>query len=183
MIRHPMPEERDAVEAFFDAIEAGLATRVLGSRELAVVESGPSRYAVLTTRAVLALPEAVLEGCDAAGLAIGSLEGGAGGTGGETTFQMDLQGAVLAARHTLRNTVRVTEHAARLFLYGRNILGAGVTHADDRLERGDVCIVTNPRNEALGLGTVVGRLKGDGEAVRPIHDLGTYLRDQDEGDQ
>lgn len=171
MLRHPMPEERQAVEAFFDALERGLAGRVLEGHELAVVDVKGARYAVLTSRASLALPAELLQDCQAAGLAIGTLEGDG--------FHLDLQGAVLAARHTLRQTVRVTEHAARLFLYGRNILGDSITHHDDRLVRGDACILTNTRNEAMGLGTVVGSLKGKGEAVHPIHDLGTYLRDQD----
>lgn len=172
MLRPPMGEERVAVEGFFESLERGLAAKVLQGHELGVVDRDGALFAVLTTHAALSLPGPLVEDCDAAGLAIGSLQ--------EGTFHLDLQGAVLAARHSLRQTVRVTEHAARLFLYGRNILGDSVTHSDDRLERGDACIVTNPRNEAMGLGTVVGRLKGAGEAVRPIHDLGTYLRDQDE---
>ena len=63
-----------------------------------------------------------------------------------------IQGAVLAARHTKSQTVRLTEHAARLFLYGRNVLGDSVLWADRTLARGDACIVCNARGEALGLG-------------------------------
>lgn len=175
MLRYPMPEEREAVERFFDSLERGLAAKVIHGHELAIVDAEGARFVVLTSKATLGLPAVLLETCDAAGLALGSIT--------PAGFQLDLQGAVLAARHTLRQTARVTEHAARLFLYGRNLLGESVTHCDDRLERGDACIVTNPRNEAMGLGTVVGKLKGVGEAVRPIHDLGTYLRDQDADDR
>ena len=174
-LRAPTSAEREAVASFLDGLDRGLAERLLGGRELGVVEAGPDRFAVLTTRGVLGLPAALRSGSDAGGLAIGVL--------GPNGFDLDLQGAVLVARHTQRSVVRVTEHASRLYLYGRNLLGSSITHHDEGLERGDACIVTNPRGEGMGLGTVVGRLKGDGEAVRPIHDLGTYLRDQGDGDE
>jgi ribosome biogenesis protein Nip4 len=81
--------------------------------------------------------------------------------------------------HTRRQTVRVSEQATRVFLYGKPILGDSVKSFDPRLNPGDVCIVSNPRWEAIGLGEVMGRFKGDRPAVRAVHDLGTYLRDQD----
>lgn len=163
------------VLAFFEGLDQGLADRVAGRHRLCVVERDGIRFANLVTPELLALPPALLEGAEGAGLPLGILEDG--------QFHLDLQGAVLAARHTKNQTLRVTEHAARLFLYGRNVLAESIDWADPSLGRGDACIVCNPRGEAMGLGIVAGSLKGRGEAVHPVQDLGTYLRDQDEDDE
>lgn len=164
-------EEKQAVLGFLESLETGLSARVVGRYALALVERDGIPFACLVTPEVLALPPELLADAEAGGLVLGTLEDG---------FHLDLQGAVLVAAQTKAQTLRVTEHAARLFLYGRNVLGDSVEWADRSLERGDACIVCNARGEALGLGTVVGTLKGPREAVRPIHDLGTYLRDQDD---
>jgi hypothetical protein len=165
-------DETDVL-AFFVGMDDGLADRVVGRHRLATVERDGVRFANLVTPEVLALPPDLLEGADAAGLPLGVLEDG---------FHLDLQGAVLASRHTKRQTMRVTEHAARLFLYGRNILAESIDWADPALGKGDAAIVCNPRGEAMGLGIITGVLKGRGEAVKPVQDLGAYLRDQDEGE-
>ena len=162
------------VLAFFEGLEGGLSDRVAGRHRLAIVERDGIAFANLVTPEVLKLPADLLQGSEGAGLPLGVLEDGA--------FHLDLQGAVLAARHTKHQTVRVTEHAARLFLYGRNVLGESIDWADPGVQRGDACIVCNPRGEAMGLGIVVGSLTGGrGESIKPVQDLGTYLRDQDEG--
>ena len=171
-MRPASPEEEEAVLGFFEGMDPSVFGRVAGAHRLAVVERDGVPFVVLATDLALRLPQALLDGVDAAGLPIGTLEDG--------EFHLDLQGAVLAARHTKSQQVRVNEHAARLFLYGRNILASSVEQADPTLEKGDACIVTNPRGEAVGIGVVVGSLKGMREAVRPVMDLGTYLRDQDE---
>ena len=172
-MRPATPEEAEAVAAAFEAIERGLWAKAAGSQGLAVAERDGIPFAVLAPRELLGLDVRLLEGSEAGGLPIGTLE--------EGTFHLDLQGAVLAARHSRAQTVRVSEHAAQLFLYGRNVLGDSVLFHDPHLQRGDACIVTNPRAEAIGIGVVVGSFKGRREAVKPVHDLGAYLRDQDEG--
>ncbi|MCA1811677.1 MAG: hypothetical protein LC623_06660 [Halobacteriales archaeon] len=174
-MRRPTLDEETAVLGFFEAMERGLAAKVLGLNDLAIVERDGNQFVCLAGSSLHGLPPGLLEGCDAAGLPIGTLERGG--------FHLDLQGAVLLARKTERQTVRVTEHAARLFLYGRNVLGDSVERHDPRLERDDACIVTNPRGEAMGIGVVVGPFKGGREAVKPVIDLGTYLRDQDGGEE
>lgn len=172
----PMPHDDETeVLAFFEGLDAGLADRVTGRHRLAIVEREGIAFANLATPEALGLPPEVLAGAEGGGLTIGVLEDG--------RFHLDLQGAVLAARHTKRQTIRITEHAARLFLYGRNVLAESIDWADPGLSKGDACIVCNPRGEAMGLGIVTGSLKGRGEAVRPVQDLGAYLRDQDEGDE
>ncbi|MCA1819197.1 MAG: hypothetical protein LC620_03965 [Halobacteriales archaeon] len=171
-MRPASPDEESAVVEFFEAMDEGVYDRIAAGHRLAVVERDDTPFVALATDMALRLPPAILEGVDAAGLPIGTLEDG--------TFHLDLQGAVLASRYTKAQTVRLTEHAARLFLYGRNALGSSIEQHDPSLERGDACIVTNPRGEAVGIGVVVGSLKGTREAVRPVIDLGTYLRDQDE---
>ena len=165
-------DEEQAVLGFFEGLETGLSARVVGRHSLAVVERDGVPFACLVTPEVLSLPEELLGDAHTAGLVIGTLEDG---------FHLDLQGAVLSSRHSKSQTVRLTEHAARLFLYGRNVLGDSIVWADRSLAKGDACIVCNARGEAMGLGLVVGTLKGPREAIKPIHDLGTYLRDQDEG--
>lgn len=163
------------VLAFYEGLEGGLSDRIAGRHRIADVERDGVHFASLVTPEVLQLPAELLRDAEGGGLPLGVLEEGA--------FHLDLQGAVLAARHTKRQTVRVTEHAARLFLYGRNVLGESVDWADPGLERGDACIVCNPRGEAMGIGRVVGSLTGGrGESIKPVHDLGSYLRDQDEGE-
>lgn len=164
-------EEEQAVLGFFESVETGLSTRVLGRYALAVVERDGIPFACLATPEALALPADLLQGAEHGGLVIGTLEEG---------FHLDLQGASLMARHTKSQTLRITDHAAQLFLYGRNVLGDSIDWADRSLEKGDACIVCNSRGEALGIGMVVGNFKGGREAVKPVHDLGTYLRDQDE---
>lgn len=171
-MRPATPDEEQAILGFFEGVETGLSVRVLGRHALAVIERDGIPFAVAVTPELLGLPDALREGAESAGLVLGTLEDG---------FHLDLQGAVLMARHTKSQTVRLTEHAARLVLYGRNVLGDSILWADRGLERGDACIVCNARGEALALGEVVGALKGPREAIKPIHDLGTYLRDQDEG--
>lgn len=165
--------EEAACRGFLEAVEEGLAEKVIGIHRLAAVERDGVTFCVMVTPAVAQLPNELIVDASASGLPIGTLERG--------EFHLDLQGAVLMARHTRKQTVRVTEHASRLFLYGRNILGDSVEYHDPELEQDDACIVTNPRGEAVGIGVVVGSFKGSREAVRPVHDLGTYLRDQDEG--
>jgi ribosome biogenesis protein Nip4 len=171
-MRAATAEEEQAVLGFFEGVETGLSARVLGRHAVAVVERDGIPFAVAATPEALALPPALRSGAESAGLVLGTLEDG---------FHLDLQGAVLMARHTKSQTVRLTEHASRLVLYGRNILGDSILWADRSLEKGDTCIVCNARGEALALGRVTGALKGPREAIEPIHDLGTYLRDQDEG--
>ncbi len=165
-------EEETAVLGFLEAMEKGLSMKVLSGGALGVVERDGIQFAVLTSQALLSLPQDLLAGAEAAGLPLGVLEGDG--------FHLDLQGAALVAVHTKAQTCRVTEQAAKLFLYGRNVLGDSVVWHEPGLKRGDACIVCNGRGESLGLGVVVGPFKGMREAVKPVQDLGTYLRDQDE---
>lgn len=164
------PADAEAARAFFDGLDAGLAARVVGRHGLAVVERDGARWACLATRELLALPKELLAGAEAGGLPLGTLD--------DNAFRIDLQGGFLAARHTRNQTVRVNEHASQLFLYGRNVLGDSVEWHDGTLEKGDACIVTNPRGEGIGIGRVVGSFKGTRAAVSPLHDLGAYLRDE-----
>lgn len=167
--------EAAAVQAFFDGLQAGLWERVRGEAALAVVERDGVLWATLCAPGLLQLPEALQAEALAAGLPIGTLEEG---------FNLDLQGALEAglAGAVRRQAVRVNEKASRLFLYHRDILGDSVLEYDPRLQQGDHCLVLNPRREVMGIGQVVGRFKGKTSAVRAIHDLGAYLREQDAGE-
>lgn len=168
MIRRPTHEEEAAVRGFFQAMTRGLSSAVIGDLRLAIEAAPDQDMVVLCSQEVLDLPDDLREG--QAGLPIGQLEEGA--------FRLGLQGAVEVAKHTELQAVRVKEKSARLFLYGRDVLGDSVLRHDRDLDVGDHCIVLDPRGSALGIGVVVGRFKGMHSAVRPVHDLGTYLRDQ-----
>jgi ribosome biogenesis protein Nip4 len=171
-IRNATHDEATEVLAFYEGMETGLSARIGGNHDLIITERDGIPFASMATHQLMMLPQELLHGAVAAGLPLGVLDDG--------RFHLDLQGAYLASRHSKAQTLRVTEHAARLFLYGRNVLAESILWADPSLDKGDACIVCNPRGEAMGIGTVVGSFKGKGEAVHPVHDLGTYLRDQDE---
>lgn len=158
------------VRESMESIEKTLYRRFLGDRRLAIVEDGPGpRKVVLASAELLRLPHDLLED-GYGGLPIGQMDANG--------FALDLQGAVVYSRETRKQTVTVTEKAARLFLYSRDILAESVLGFDASLKYGEHCIVTNPRHEALGIGKVVGRFKGGGRSVEAIHDLGSYLRDE-----
>lgn len=169
-VRYADPEEVDAVVGFLEGVARRLAQRVIGDRAIGVLDERDPPRVVLLSPGLDRLPTDLVADSHAGGLPIGTLEDG--------VFRLDLQGAVLLARHTEVQGVRVREKAARLFLYGRDILGDSVLRADRRLQNGDACVVLNPRGEALGIGEVVGGFKGLRPAVRPLHDLGVYLREQ-----
>lgn len=168
-MRPATPAEEAAFHAALDGLERGLAARMVGDLALAITQRDHREWVALVSPDVLRLPEALRERASAA-VPIGTLDA--------EGFALGLQGAVLLARFTEKGTVRVNEKAARLFIYGRNILAQSVLRADHALRVGDHCVVCNPRNEGLGTGVVVGRFKGDGEAVHPLHDLGAYLREE-----
>lgn len=168
-MREPTYDEETEILGVFEAAEKGLSRRILGERSLAIHDVEDGRIVSVVAKDVWDLPEELWMDSPG-GLRIGTLE--------EDGFALDLQGAALWAEHSIAQVVRVAEKAARLWLYGRNILGGSIEKADRRLRPGDACIIVNPRGEALGIGEVVGALKGKGEAVHPVHDLGQYLRDQ-----
>lgn len=192
-VREPTAGEEKRILATLEAVETGLSARLVADRRVALVtprtraepsdgpdpSAGPERSdgpeatglrVVLLSPDLAGLPAGLWAAADHAGLAIGTLEDGG--------LAFDLQGAVLLAQHTRRGVVRVNEKAARLWLYGRDILGGSVTDHDPGLGPGDTCVLVGPRWEGLGLGTVMGSFKGAGVVVRPVHDLGAYLRDQ-----
>ena len=167
-MRQPTQAEEADIVAAFEAMDRGLAGKVLRGRSLGIDDTPDGRVVLAVSPRVWDLPEALWsEGHGA--FAIGDLVDG---------FSLDLQGATLVADATAALTVRVLEKASHLWLYGRKILAASVERFPHGMRPGDMCIVANPRGEALGIGRVIGNLKGSGEAVVPLHDLGEYLRDQ-----
>lgn len=168
-MRQATYDEEALVTGFFEAAQAGLSRKVLQGRDLAILDHADGRKVVLADPAVWNLPEGLWADADG-GLLIGEI--------GDDAFHLDLQGAVRMAAATTQQCVRVLEKASHLFLYGKKILAVSIDDYDRSLRRGDACIVTGPRGEALGIGVVIGNLKGQGEAVEPLHDLGEYLRGQ-----
>ena len=107
-----------------------------------------------------------------AGLFLGYLERG--------EYKPSLPLAHLVARYAERGLVTVSEKAASLFLYGRDLFSGSITGYRGPLERGSLVVVLNPRGEALGYGVVVAAphewSPGSVVAVKNVRDLGWYLR-------
>lgn len=169
MIRAADDGETRAITGFFEEISPGSST-LFEDHDFWIVERDDEHVVCAASIDVVDLPIEVLQGADHIGLRIGTLE--------DDGFRMDIQAAVLLAGASRSQTVRVSEHASRLFLYGKDVLGSSVVSWSRSIRTGDACIVVNPRWEALGIGEVVGPFKGKGPAVQSLHDLGTYLRDQ-----
>ncbi len=167
-MRRLTPEERSIIEDSLNAMDRGLFKKFLSGKVLAAID-GATTTIVLVDEAVLGLGPDFTDG-GTGGLPVGTMD--------EDGFALDLQGAAILARETRKQTITVTEKSARLFIYGRDVLAESILNFDPRLNEGDHCVVLNPRHEALGIGMVVGRFKGRGRAVVPLHDLGSYLRDQ-----
>ncbi len=173
MSRPATAAEANTVMHWFNAIDSGLADHVLTHHNLIVTDRDGTLIVSLASPHLQQAPISdLLPDAVAVGLAIGTLE--------EGDFHLDLQGAVLLAKHTHHLTARINEKATRLFLYSRDVLGTSILNAPRGVRRGEACIVTNPRREALGIAEVVGNFKGGQPALRPIHDLGAYLREQDQ---
>ncbi len=170
MVRQPTYDEETEVLSFFEAAEKGLAKKVLGDRALAVHDAEEGRVVSLVPPGLWDHDEDLWALAAGGGLPLGVLD--------EDGFGLDLQGAIVWARETRAQVVRCSEQATRMFLYGKNVLGDSVEGFDRKLKLGDACVVANVRGEGIGIGEVVGRFKGQSEAVAPLHDLGAYLRDQ-----
>lgn len=161
-------DEIMVVEDFFNSIEHNLAENVLGEHVLAMGGNYAPDAVCLLVPGVA--DQIGFETADHAGLRIGSLNG--------DHFGIDLQGALIMAPHTLRMRVQVRHKSAQAFLYGKAILGDGVKRHDKKLQPGDHCLVLDGHNDCLGIGEVIGKFKGLAPAIIPVHDLGTYLREQ-----
>lgn len=170
MIRAADDDETRAITGVFEEISAGSSQELWADHDFWIHQTDDEMVVTAATIDLAELPIELIRGADHIGLRIGTLE--------DDGFRMDLQAAVLLSTVSREQAVRVSEHAARLFIYGKDILGISVVSYARGLKPGDACIVVNPRWECLGLGRVVGNFKGKGPSVEPIHDLGTYLRDQ-----
>jgi NOL1/NOP2/fmu family ribosome biogenesis protein len=160
-------DEAKKLVRFLDGFEDALGARIIGEKELAIDDDG---NVSLCSQDLRVLPDEFLAETPHMGLRIGQLT--------RMGFTLDLQGAVLLGTYTRKQCIKVTDKASHLFQYGRAIFGDSIKNYDPRLNRGDACIVCNQRWEPIGLGRVLGRFKGNHPAVDPIHDLGSYLRDQ-----
>lgn len=168
-VRRATATEANTVFGFFEEMAAGATQDIFGTSDIWVVEDD-GMVVTMASVDLADLPEDVVAVADHIGLRIGTMEG--------MDFHLDLQGAVLLATVSRSMTVRVSEQAARMWLYGKDILGDSVLSWPKKVGPGDACIVVNPRWEAIGIGEVLEKGKGQRPVIRPVHDLGTYLRDQ-----
>lgn len=170
-VRPATDAESNIVFGFFEEFASGSSQELFDEQDLWIVENDKGgRVVTVASMDLPDLPASVIAQSDHIGMRIGNLEG--------LDFHLDIQGASLLATVSRSKSVRVNEQAARMFLYGHDILGGSVLMWPRGLDRGDACIVVNARWEALGIGEAIYRTKGERPAVTPIHDLGTYLRDQ-----
>lgn len=171
MIRPADDSESRKVFSFFEEFASGSSQELFDEFDIWVVEEDNALGVLMITMDMRDMPIDVLRAAEHGGMRIGTLEG--------DDFHLDLQGAMLLASVSRDMSVRVNEQAARMYLYGKDVLGESVLSWPRGLGTGDACIVVNPRWEALGIGEIVMRgAKGQRPAVSPVHDLGTYLRDQ-----
>lgn len=96
-------------------------------------------------------------------------------TGDEWTPSLEAASRFGARNQTDR--VIVNDQAAQLFLYGRDILGGSILHRDDGLRRGDLVWVADRDQNVLGLAHIVDAWSSRGPVLRPVIDLGWYLRE------
>lgn len=162
--------EARTVFAFFEEFAPGSSKDLFDDFDVWIVEDEGTDVVTVATMDLAELPAEIIEHGDHVGLRIGTFEHG--------DFHLDLQGATLLAGVTRSLSLRVNEQAARMWLYGHDILGDSVLQWPKGIGIGDACIVVNARWEAIGIGESLGRSKGQRPVVTPIHDLGTYLRDQ-----
>lgn len=92
-------------------------------------------------------------------------------------FHLSLEGAYEVGRRTKENRVFVSDKAAQLFLYGRDVLGEGIERWDPGVKRGNVALVTTLRGDVIGLAEVLMALPGNGRVLEPLADRGWYLRE------
>ncbi len=164
--------EAQTVFAFYEEFAPGSSQELFDDADVWIVDDDGTDVVTVASLDLTTLPPEVLDQLDHIGLRIGTFEDG--------DFHLDLQGATLLAGVTRDLSLRVNEQAARMWLYGKDILGDSVLQWPKGVRVGDACIVVNARWEAIGIGESLGRSRGQRAVVRPIHDLGTYLRDQGE---
>jgi len=110
-----------------------------------------------------------------AGLAIGQLN---------KQFVPSMAGADLFARSGKKNQfyITVNEHAEKLVLYGRDIMGESIVDASDTLGENELVIILNCKLEAIGIGRTrfAGRslLQNRKATVTTVMDAGYYLREE-----
>lgn len=170
-VRIATSDESRRVFAFFEEFSEGSSQDLFADQDVWIHETDGDWGVCIASMDLADLPEDVVATADHVGLRIGTLEG--------EDFHLDLQGALMLGSVSRDISVRVNEKASRMFLYGKDVLGESVVSWPRGVGTGDACIVVNPRWEAIGIGVVAARgAKGMHPAINPVHDLGTYLRDQ-----
>lgn len=162
--------EANTVFGFFEEFAPGATQDLFEDSDIWIVEDDSMSVVAIASMDLAGLPDEVVAAGDHIGLRIGTLEG--------ADFHLDLQGARMLASVSRKMSVRVNEQAARMWQYGKDILGDSVLWWPPSIGIGDACIVVNARWESIGIGEVIGKGKGERPVVSPLHDLGTYLRDQ-----
>jgi 60S ribosome subunit biogenesis protein NIP7 len=100
-------------------------------------------------------------------------------------FKPSLAGADIIARYSKGFAyIIVDDHAEKLVLYGRDILGASIIEASKNLQQNQLIIILNRKREAIGVGQTKFSgsclLKKQQITVSTLLDAGIYLRGQDD---
>ena len=110
-----------------------------------------------------------------AGLVIGELK---------KTFTPSMPGADLFARNAKSNRfyVELTESAAQLVLYGRDVMGNSIISAWEGLDENELVILFDSKRDAIGIGRTrfAGKslLQKGKITISTVADAGLYLREE-----
>lgn len=166
--RKPTREETTLISRAFDRWGA---FEFFKGRSLMIQEKGSKRVCLVPgdREAVIQMQPYL------AGLAIGQLN---------KQFVPSMAGADLFARFGKRNEfyITVNEHAEKLVLYGRDIMGESIVGASGRLGENELVIVLSGKLEAIGIGRTrfAGKslLQKGKVTVTTLMDAGYYLREE-----
>lgn len=168
--RKPTREETTAINR---ALDRWGAYEALSKSIFMIKEGKPKKVCIMSP--ALSEQAAALQPYSA-GLEIGELG---------KQFVPTVAGAGLLARSGKgRFYVKVGENAEKLVLYGRDVMGDSILDAARDLDENELVIITNKRDEAIGIGRTrfAGKslLQKGRITITTLADAGRYLRDEDE---
>lgn len=81
----------------------------------------------------------------------------------------------MVAKH-VRNKVTITNKAAWLFVCGRDLFSEAIIDHTHCVYKGIITFILSEKNEVLGFGKTVKKLKDKGVVIDNIFDIGDFLR-------
>jgi len=98
----------------------------------------------------------------------------------KTQIILSLESLYKFAKKSEFHKAIISEPAETPFLFGKDLIAAAIKKYDTSIRKGDLVVVCDQYNEALGIGEAVldfsGHLSGKRIAIRNVMDRGWYLR-------